>query len=261
MPPNQMNTTDPMNPSPLPRGPEKIWRCVDLPQTDYRTAWKLQTDLVTARWERRLDTDVVLFLEHPEVFTLGRRGGMANLIVSEEVLKERDIPIIQVERGGDITFHGPGQLVIYPIVNLKSAGLGVVAYVELLEEVIIRVAADWGITAGRNPLNRGVWVGNSKLANIGIAVRHGIGFHGVALNVNPSLEPFAWMNPCGLKGIGITSLEKELGRSVPMEKVRNRVKHHLEELFGIELVMTQIEELGDWGIEKRILNIDGESGS
>jgi len=209
----------------------------------YREAWTLQTDLVTARWERRLDTDVILLLEHPPVFTLGRRGGMENLTVSGDVLTERGIPVIQAERGGDITFHGPGQLVIYPIIDLNAARLGVADYVEMLEETVIRVAADWGITAGRDPRNRGVWVGNSKLGSIGIAVRHGISFHGIALNVNLSLDPFSWINPCGLKGIGITSMEKELGRSLSMEEVRQNLKHHLEEIFGIQLIMTKIEDL------------------
>ncbi len=224
--------------------PRRKCLCVELPQTGYRDAWKVQTELVAARWEKRLETDVVLLLEHPPVFTLGRRGGMGNLTVSENVLKERGIAIIQVERGGDITFHGPGQLVIYPIIDLTSAHLGVADYVEMLEEVAIRVAADWGITAGRNPLNRGVWVGNSKLGSIGIAVRRGISFHGVALNVNLSLDPFTWIHPCGLKGIGITSLEKELGQRVSMDDVRQNVKHHLEEIFRLELVETTIRKLG-----------------
>lgn len=235
--------------SPVTALPKKKWRCVELPLTGYGAAWKLQTDLVAARQQNMLDTDVVLLLEHPPVFTLGRRGGMANLNVSEAFLKDSQIPVVQVERGGDITFHGPGQLVIYPILDLNRPRLGVVDYVEMLEDVIIRVAADWGIVAGRNPLNRGVWVGKSKLGSVGIAVRRGISFHGVAFNVNPSLEPFTWINPCGLKGIGMTSLERELGRSVSMEKVRNGVKDHLAQVFGVELVMTRIEELVDrWSI-------------
>jgi len=224
---------------------KKKWRCIELPRTGYRTAWKLQTDLVAARNDRGVETDIVLLLEHPPVFTLGRRGGLENLTVTEDILKDRGIPIIQVERGGNITFHGPGQLVIYPIVDLKSARLGVVDYVKMLEEVVIRVAADWGITSDRNPLNRGVWVGNRKLASVGVAVRRGISFHGVALNVNLSIEPFTWINPCGLKGIGVTSLEIELGGSVPIDPVRKAVKRHLGEVFEVELVMTKIEELRD----------------
>lgn len=231
--------------SPVTSLPKKKWRCVELPETTYRAAWKLQTDLVAARKDKAVETDIVLLLEHPPVFTLGRRGGLENLTVTEAFLKDSEIPIIQVERGGDITFHGPGQLVIYPIVDLTFARLGVVDYVEMLEEVVIRVAADWGITGERNPMNRGVWVGNSKLGNIGIAVRRGISFHGVALNVNLSLDPFTWINPCGLKGVGVTSLEMELGHKVPMESVRKAVKRHLEDVFGVELVMTGIEELMD----------------
>jgi len=219
---------------------KRKWFYVELPLTAYRDAWKLQTDLMTARWEKRLETDVVLVLEHPPVFTLGRRGGMDNLTVSEDLLTHRGIQVIQVERGGDITFHGPGQLVMYPIIDLASARLGVADYVTMLEEVVIRVASAHGITAGRNPLNRGVWVGNSKLGNIGIAVRRGITFHGVALNVSLSLEPFTWINPCGLKGIGITSLEKELRRKVSVEAVRRELKRHFETVFGIELVTTDI---------------------
>ncbi len=222
----------------------KKWLCIDLPRTGYRGAWKLQTDLAAARKDNRIDTDVVLLLEHPPVFTLGRRGGRENLNVSEEMLTNRGIPVIQVERGGDITYHGPGQLVVYPVVDLTAARLGVVDYVEMLEEVVIRAAADWGIAAGRNPLNRGVWVGNSKIGNIGIAVRRGISFHGVAININLSLEPFTWINPCGLTGIGITSLEKELGRRVCMVSVRRRVKHHLGQVFKVDLIPTELESLG-----------------
>lgn len=238
-----MNSINPTNPHPEPSSPRRNCLCVDLDRIGYQDAWTLQTELVAARWEKRLGTDVVLLLEHPPVFTLGRRGGRENLTVSEEMLTDRGIPVIQAERGGDITFHGPGQLVMYPIMDLTSVRVGVVEYVEMLEEVVIRVAQNWGITAGRNPLNRGVWIGNSKLASIGIAVRHGISFHGIALNVNLSLDPFSWINPCGLKGIGITSMEKELGRSLSMEDVRQNLKHHLEEIFGIKLIMTKIEDL------------------
>jgi len=216
---------------------------VDLPSIAYLDAWTLQSDLVSARWEKRLHTDVILLLEHPPVFTLGRRGGSDNLIVSEEVLRAKGILVIQAERGGDITYHGPGQLVIYPIMDLTAARIGVADYVEMLEEVIIRAAGDWGIVAQRNPINRGVWVGRCKLASIGIAVRRGISFHGAALNVNLLMEPFGWIHPCGLRDIGMTSMEKELGRSVSMEHVRHSVRHHIEEIFRIELIAAKIGDL------------------
>ena len=232
-----------MIPRPTGYHPPKRCFCIDLAVIDYRDAWTLQADLVTARWKRDLDRDVVLLLEHPPVVTLGKRGGRANLTVSEAMLTDRGIPIVQVERGGDITFHGPGQLVVYPIMDLASARLGVADYVEMLEEVVIGVAGDWGIAACRNRLNRGVWVGDRKLGSIGIAVRRGICFHGMALNVNLSLEPFSWIHPCGLRGIGITSMERELGQGVVMEDVRADVKHRFQHIFGIELAAATIDEL------------------
>jgi lipoate-protein ligase B len=163
--------------------------------------------------------------------------------VSANFLEKAGIPVVKVERGGNITFHGPGQLVIYPIINLQVAGLSVVDYVENLEEVMIRSAADWGIKAERNPINRGVWVGNNKLGSIGIAIRRGICFHGMAFNVNVSLKPFGWIIPCGLQDMGITSMERELSRKVSMNQVRETVKHHLEAVFGVALVITSLEKL------------------
>jgi len=216
---------------------------VELPTTEYTKAWDLQNSLVSARKGGVIDKDIVLLLEHPPVFTLGRRGGLENLTVSEDFLKKAGIPVIHVERGGDITFHGPGQIVMYPIIDLRAARLGVIDYVGLLEEVMIRTAADWGIEAGRNPLNRGVWVGNNKLGSIGIAIRRGISFHGMAFNVNLSLEPFGWINPCGLHNIGITSMEKELSRKLSMDKVCEAIKRHVEAVFSVELVMTDLTQI------------------
>ena len=224
-------------------GTDRKWLCIELPATEYKEAWQLQSNLVAAKYHKTIQKNVVLLLEHPPVFTLGRRGGLNNLCVSENFLKKAVIPVIQVERGGNITFHGPGQLVMYPIIHLQAAKLSVVHYVENLEEVMIRTAADWGITAVRNPLNRGVWVGNNKLGSIGIAIRRGISFHGMALNVNTSLEPFQWITPCGLENTGITSIERELSRNVSMKRVRDRVKHHLEAVFDVALIMTRLEKL------------------
>ena len=223
--------------------PDRKWLCVELPVTEYKRAWHLQSNLVAAKYHKTLHENVVLLLEHPPVFTLGRRGGLNNLWVSENFLKKAFIPVVHVERGGDITFHGPGQLIVYPIIHLKTAKLSVIHYVEQLEEVMIRTAADWGIAATRNSLNRGVWIGNKKLGSIGIAIRRGICFHGMALNVNTSLEPFQWINPCGLENTRITSMERELSGSVPMEQVRERVKHHMETVFDVALILTHLEKL------------------
>lgn len=209
----------------------------------YRESWNLQSELVAARKDKIIDTNVILLLEHPSVFTVGRRGGLNNLTVSEDFLEKAAIPVIQVERGGNITFHGPGQLVMYPIINLQVARLRVVDYVEFLEDVMIRTAADWGIKAERNPINRGVWVGNNKLGSIGIAVRRGICFHGIAFNVNLSLKPFGWINPCGLLDTGMTSMERELSCKVSMDQVRESIKRHVQAIFRVELVMTNLLEL------------------
>lgn len=222
---------------------EKRWLCIDIPAMGYGEAWTLQGRLVAARKDKTIDTDVILFLEHPPVFTLGSRGGLNNLTVSESFLEKAGIPLIQVERGGDITFHGPGQLVVYPIIDLRGARLTVVDYIENLEQVMIKAAADWGINAVRHHMNRGVWVGNNKLGSVGIAIRRGIAFHGMALNVNPSLRPFGWINPCGLQDTRMTSLERELSRKVLMNQVRQSVKYHLKAVFGVDLVMTGLCEL------------------
>jgi lipoate-protein ligase B len=217
--------------------------CLDLPLLDYREAWQLQAKLVAARRSQLIDSEILLLLEHPAVFTLGRRGGRENLTVSESFLEQSGIPIFQVERGGNITFHGPGQLVGYGIVDLHAAGLSVIDYVTCLEEVMMRTAAHWGVLAERNPLNRGIWVGTSKLGSIGIAVRRGVAFHGFAFNVNLSLEPFSWIHPCGLKGIGVTSLARELSCDLPTTEVRESLKQIIESVFQIQLVPTDLTRI------------------
>ncbi|CAN2041342.1 Octanoyltransferase [Candidatus Magnetomoraceae bacterium gMMP-15] len=206
---------------------------INIPCIDYKKAWDLQTSLVAARIDGIINTDIFLCLEHPAVFTLGRRGGIENLIVSRDFLDKSGISVIHTERGGNITFHGPGQLVVYPIFNLKAAGLGVADYVEKLEEIMIRIAGDYGVRAKRNPVNHGVWVANSKLGSVGLRVRHGICFHGFAFNVNVSLRPFKWINPCGLNNIEVTSLEQELSKKISMKLVRASAKEHIENIFNI----------------------------
>jgi len=190
---------------------------------------------VAARKSGVLPLDILLLLEHAPVFTLGRRGGRENLTIPEDLLQERGFPVLHVERGGDITFHGPGQLVGYPIINLHAARLTVPEYVERLEEVMIRTAGHWGIRTGRNAINPGIWVGDSKLGSIGIAIRHGISYHGFAFNVNPILKFFSWINPCGLKGIVVTSLERELSREVSMREVLEQLKQNIQAVFAVEL--------------------------
>ncbi len=234
---------------------DKKWRCIELPATEYREAWRLQSDLVAARKDKSIDTDVVLLLEHLPVFTLGSNSRLKNLTVSKKFLEKAGIPLIRAERGGDITYHGPGQLVMYPIIALHAARLSVLDHIEKLEEVIIRTIRDWGIRAQRNSANRGVWIGKNKLGSVGIAIRRGVSFHGMALNVNLSLKPFGWINPCGLQEITMTSMEQELSHRVSMNQVREAVKRHLEAVFGVELVMTNLSELQ--GFQKKELRVAG----
>jgi lipoate-protein ligase B len=222
----------------------KLCYLLDLGLIDYREAWALQEKIVAARVGRRLNRDVFLFLEHPAVFTLGRRGGLDNLLVSVEFLKNAGMAVVQVERGGFITYHGPGQIVVYPIINLHIRRIGVKDFVAALEEAMLRTAADWNIAAARNPINSGIWVGDNKMGSIGIALRKGVSFHGLALNVNLDLTPFSWIQPCGLQGVGMTSMAKELGREVSMADVRNALKEHLEAVLGISFEARNLTELG-----------------
>ena len=236
------------NPQPATRNPQPATDlnpcyAVDLGMMDYNEAWKLQSDIVSARVNGIIDTDIILFLEHPTVFTLGRRGGLDHLLVSEEFLKTSGIPIVHVERGGNITFHGPGQLVVYPIVNLKARGIGVVDFVAALEDVMLATVRTWGIAAERNLANRGIWVGNNKMGSIGLAIRKGISFHGLALNVNVDLTPFSWIQPCGLQGVCMTSMKQELGREMSMDDVCAAVKKQFESVLNLNLSTASFSHL------------------
>lgn len=224
--------------------PHPVWY-IDLGMMDFSRAHCLQIEMVDARISGDLDRDVVLVLEHPPVFTVGRRGNLDHLKVSPAFLKDAGMEILHIERGGDITFHGPGQLVIYPIFQLSQAGFGVVDFVEKLEDLMIRTAADMGVSAARNRRNHGIWVGDRKMGFVGIAVRRRVSFHGIALNVALSLEPFKWIDPCGLQNVQVTSLERETRGIVSVETVKASVPHHLENIFSITLQSITIEKLKD----------------
>ena len=216
---------------------------LDLGLMAFAPAHKLQLEILDARIASHLQRDVVLFLEHPAVFTTGRRGGYDHLKVSPSFLADSGMGLHHIERGGDITFHGPGQLVVYPIMDLKSTDVGVLGFVEKLEEIMIRTVSDWGIKATRDPRNRGVWVNDKKLGSIGIAIRRGITFHGIALNVDLSLEPFSWINPCGLEGIGVTTMNLEGKKSAAVGQVRATLKKYFEEIFSISFKDVNIDKL------------------
>jgi len=216
--------------------PGKRGFVVDLPLTDYGSALSLQRRLVDLRTAGVLEAEIFLFLEHFPVFTMGRRGGLENLRVSRSFLRDLGIATIETERGGDITYHGPGQLVVYPIVNLLSFGMGVVEYVSLLETAMIQTVARWGIQAGTDPVNRGIWAVGRKLGSIGISVRKSVAFHGLALNGNTDLKPFGWIHPCGLKEVEMISMAHLIGSSVDMSELRREMKSQLASALGLEMV-------------------------
>jgi lipoate-protein ligase B len=203
---------------------------IDLGLIDYKKAWDLQHHL----WSRRVEEDLpdlLMLLEHPHVITLGRRGNREHLTVAPEVLEEMKIPIFHVERGGDITYHGPGQMVVYPILNLKEYGYRVIRYIDQLEEVVLRVIRDFGIEGRRNPLNRGVWVEREKIASVGVAIKRWVSFHGFALNYETDLKYFDLINPCGLKGEKVTSMVEILGTEISRERLSERIFFHFKEVF------------------------------
>jgi lipoate-protein ligase B len=198
---------------------------------DYKEAWDLQLHL----WLRRVKGELpnlLILLEHPHVITLGRRGNRSNLIVSPEVLEAMKIPIFHVERGGDITYHGPGQMVVYPILDLKDYGYRLFRYVDQLEEVLLHVLRDYGIEGRRNPSNRGVWVNGDKIASIGVAIKQWVSFHGFALNYETDLKYFELINPCGLEGKKMTSLAKILETNISRDRLGERISFHFKEIFG-----------------------------
>jgi lipoyl(octanoyl) transferase len=199
----------------------------------YPEALALQRDLVEDRRAHRLG-DLLLFVEHPHVLTLGVRGdgGRGHILAAPDALAARGVDVHETGRGGDITYHGPGQIVGYPILDLKPDRCDVHRYVRDLEEVLIRTAADYGIDAGRVEGLTGVWVGRDKLAAIGVRIARWITSHGFALNVTTDLEYFNLIVPCGIADRGVTSLARLLGRPVDRADVEHRIASHFSRVFA-----------------------------
>ncbi len=204
-----------------------------LGRVPYADALAVQRELVAERQAGRVG-DLLLLVEHPHVLTLGVRGdgGRSHILASPETLSERSVDIFETGRGGDITYHGPGQLVGYPILDLKPDRRDVHRYVRDLEEVLIRVAADYGIEAGRVPGLTGVWVGQGKLAAIGVRIARWVTSHGFALNVTTDLDYFKLIVPCGVADRGVTSLAELLGRDVDRLDVEDRLIRHFADVFA-----------------------------
>jgi lipoyl(octanoyl) transferase len=204
-----------------------------LGQMPYADALALQKELVEERRQGRIG-DVLLLVEHPHVLTLGVRGdgGRSHILAPPEVLASRGVGVHETGRGGDITYHGPGQLVGYPIIDLKPDRCDVHRYVRDLEEVLIRVAADYGLAGERVAGMTGVWVGGEKVAAIGVRIARWITMHGFALNVATDLAYFNLIVPCGIADRGVTSLSQLLGRPVNRRDVEDRVVQRFTEVFA-----------------------------
>lgn len=212
-----------------------LCRIINLGIQDYWEVYQYQKELVQAKAGGKHGHDTLILVEHPPVFTIGKTGSRENLHIPPEQLEERGIAVYEIDRGGDITYHGPGQLVGYPILSLERHGKDLHKLVWKYEEVIIRTLGDFGITGARLEEYPGVWVGEEKIAALGIGVSRWIAYHGFALNVNPNLAHFKMITPCGIHDKNITSLELLLGCPVNMEEVSGHLVRHFGEVFNMEM--------------------------
>lgn len=231
----------------------KTFYICDVGLIGYAEAWELQKRLVAARKVGTIE-DVLLLCEHPHVITLGRNGKRVHLLASEQVLRQKRVEFHASDRGGDITYHGPGQLVGYPILNLGAIRKDVVWYVRMLEEVMIRTTAEFGISAERVTGKTGIWVrgakdsigvdvAEEKLGAIGVHISRWVTSHGFAYNVSTDLRYFDLIVPCGIAECKATSLEKILGRAVTRKEVVRPVTANFGEVFGLEMRETSMSDL------------------
>lgn len=218
----------------------KHLKCEHWGVTPYKEAWGKQIEyfnsMISTRAAGQSCKNRLIFCEHPHVYTLGRHGKDANMLLDERQLAAVGAELFHVDRGGDITYHGPGQLVCYPILNLEDFHLGLKEYIHILEEAVIRVCASYGVKAGRVEKATGVWLDEGtpnerKICAIGVRSTHFITMHGLALNVNTDLRYFSYIHPCGFIDKGVTSLAKETGRPIPMREVTDRLEAYLRELL------------------------------
>ena len=222
----------------------------DLGNKDYKETWDYQeqifANIVSQKVEKRTNPEIntsnyFLFVEHPHVYTLGKSGDMSNLLLSEKQLEDKGATFYKINRGGDITYHGPGQIVGYPILDLENFFTDIHKYLRLLEEAIILTLADYGLQSERSEGETGVWLGVGtpfarKICAMGVRASRWVTMHGFALNVNANLGYFDNIIPCGIKGKAVTSLHVELGREVDEEEVKQKIIKHFADLFEAEMV-------------------------
>lgn len=203
----------------------------DLGLIDYKESWDLQKEILELRAGGKIN-DVLFLLEHPHTYTLGKVADKKNLIGSEEYLEKNKISVYDIDRGGDITYHGPGQIVGYPIIDLQEWEMDTHKYLRGLEEVIIRTCAEYGIEGTRNPKYTGVWIEDRKIAAIGIKVSRWITMHGFAFNINTDLDFFKGIIPCGINDKDVTSVSRETGKKVELDEVKEKLISNFKIIFG-----------------------------
>ncbi len=226
----------------------------DLGRIDYKEAWDLQKKLLQATIDRKTSNrelaedqqlpteDHLLFCEHPPVYTLGKSGSREHVLISDEAMEERGIDYYHIDRGGDITHHGPGQLVAYPVIDLDRYFTDLGRYLRTLEEVVILTLKEYGLEGGRSEGATGVWLDEMdprrarKICAMGVKCSRWVTMHGIALNVNNDLSFFDHIVPCGIPDKGVTSLQQELGFEVPMEEVKKVLLGHFGEQFGMKFI-------------------------
>lgn len=227
-------------------------KLTDIGLTPYQEAWDIQEGIFDATVARKIsnrklpEEDQIetesefLFVEHPHVYTLGKSGDVRNMLLDEETLKQKGATFVKVNRGGDITYHGPGQVVGYPILDLDNFFTDIHLYLRKLEDVVINTIAEYGIIGERSDGETGVWldVGKPsarKICALGVRTSRWVTMHGFALNVNSNLAYFDYIVPCGIRGKAVASMHAELGREVDMEEVKEKLKKHFQVIFDVEL--------------------------
>ena len=219
---------------------KKLTYC-NLDTIDYKETWDLQKSIFELRHQQKVD-DVFQLLEHPHTYTLGKTADEKNLVGNEEYLNKNKISVYDIDRGGDITYHGPGQIVGYPIIDLNNWGKDTDKYLRALEEIIIRTCADYSLPVTRVPKYTGVWIEDRKIAAIGIKVTRWITMHGFALNVNTDLSLYNGIIPCGITNKEVTSLQKELNSEIDIEEVKSKILNHTKDIFDYHIIETQLVE-------------------
>lgn len=215
-------------------------RVVDAGLLDYETAFARQKHEVE-RLQQTGGEEVFMLLEHPHVITLGRNASGNALTADRRKIESRGVAVARTDRGGDVTYHGPGQLVGYPVIALEKGRRDIRRYVHDLEEVLIQTLGGFGVESGRHPVHRGVWTGGRKIASLGIRISRWVTCHGFALNVNTNLSYYDLMNPCGIEGCEMTSMALEAGGPVDMGLVKSEVAGHFSDVFGRRLVFEGVK--------------------